>query len=157
MYTLIANDMGGEVALGTSGAVVKNVKKYYCGQHVGMGELPGSDGYCGPDDGPQCYSCVLFTDSVPENLAEIAALRAAKTQYTKSLGREDRQHRQLELELRKEVDVQTKMVRELETDKETGQKRILELEAGAMVGQRRIRELEAGAAGDEWTRECEKV
>jgi hypothetical protein len=129
MYTRIANDMGGEVALGTSG----------------------------PDDGPQCYSCVRFTDSVPENIAEIAALRAAKTQYTKSLGREDRQHRQEELELRKEVDVQTKMVRELESDKEAGEKWIRELEAGTVVGQRRIRDLEAGATGDEWTRDCEKV
>ncbi len=84
-------------------------------------------------------------------------MRAAKTQYTKSLGRADRQHRQEELELRKEVDVQTKMVRELEPDKEAGEKWIRELEAGTVVGQRRIHDLEAGATGDEWTRDCEKV
>ncbi len=93
MYTIIANDMGKDVALGTAGA---GVKKYYCGNHFGMGELPGTDGYCGPDDGDQCYSCVRFTVGVPENLAEIAALRAANAQYAKSLGRADRQRREQE-------------------------------------------------------------
>ena len=33
---------------------------YYCGNFVGMDQLPGSDGHCGPDDGPQCASCIKF-------------------------------------------------------------------------------------------------
>ncbi len=48
-------------------------------------------------------------------------------------------------------------MRELETELGLKKKRIRELEATAGAGQKRIRELEAGAAGDEWTRECEKV
>jgi hypothetical protein len=47
MYTIIANDMGKEVALGTRGAGVNTI---YCGLYVGEVELPETDGYCGPFD-----------------------------------------------------------------------------------------------------------
>ena len=32
-------------------------KLQYCGRFVGEEALPGSDGQCGPDDGPQCADC----------------------------------------------------------------------------------------------------
>ena len=37
---------------------------HYCGQFVGP-SLVFSDGYCGPDDGPQCPECVRFQTTVP--------------------------------------------------------------------------------------------
>ena len=147
MHTIIVNDMGKNVALGTRGA---GVNTYYCGLHVGRGALPESDGYCGPDDGPACYSCVRFAGGVPEHLAEIAALRAVEAQCKKREARAERQREEQERALRRELDAQKRLVRGLEADKQAAEVRI-----GA--GQKRIRELEAGAAGDEWTRECEKV
>ena len=72
-YSCIANDMGNQAALGTSG---EGINMYYCGGLFGRAVIPGSDGYCGPDDGPQCASCARFTKRVPENIAEIAKLRA---------------------------------------------------------------------------------
>jgi hypothetical protein len=30
---------------------------YYCGRHLGTELIPGSDGRCGPDSGPQCRDC----------------------------------------------------------------------------------------------------
>jgi hypothetical protein len=34
--------------------------KYYCGRVIGVELLPGSDGVCGPDNGPQCTHCANF-------------------------------------------------------------------------------------------------
>ena len=31
--------------------------KYYCGRVIGRERLPGSDGQCGPTNGPQCEEC----------------------------------------------------------------------------------------------------
>eukprot|EP00756_Hemistasia_phaeocysticola_P011012 Hpha_TRINITY_DN15076_c5_g5::TRINITY_DN15076_c5_g5_i1::g.124934::m.124934 len=36
--------------------------RFYCGRHFGSA-LPRSDGYCGPNNGPQCRSCTLFQNS----------------------------------------------------------------------------------------------
>ena len=30
---------------------------YYCGRMLGQEQIPGSDGRCGPDNGPQCIAC----------------------------------------------------------------------------------------------------
>ena len=139
MYTRIANDMGNIVALGTSGA---GVNLYYCAKEFGRVAIPGSDGFCGPDDGPQCNSCARFTKRVPENIAEIARLRADKQEYSRILQRRATEHDEESDQLRKELDLQKKMVRELQAANKTGEKRIRELETGA---------------GDEWTRECDKV
>jgi septal ring factor EnvC (AmiA/AmiB activator) len=92
---------------------------------------------------------------VPEHLAEIAALRAVEAQYKKREARADRQRREQEVALRRELEVEKRLVHGLEADKRASEERIRELEAGAGVGQKRIRELEAGASGDEWTRMCD--
>ena len=126
MYTRIANDNNKEVALGTEG---KGINKFYCNQWQGTAALPGSDGVCGPDNGPQCGSCARFTKGL---------LRA--------LGRADVNSSKETLEIQKELDLQKKMVRELQADKQAGEKRIRELETAA-----------GAEAGDEWTRECNKV
>ena len=34
--------------------------KYYCGRFFGTRQLPNSNGYCGPNNGPQCQSCQRF-------------------------------------------------------------------------------------------------
>jgi len=33
------------------------VSNFYCGREVGVNRVPGSDGFCGPNHGPQCPSC----------------------------------------------------------------------------------------------------
>ena len=33
---------------------------HYCGRHLGVELIPGSDGQCGPTNGPQCQSCRRF-------------------------------------------------------------------------------------------------
>jgi hypothetical protein len=152
MYTIIANDMGKKVALGTAGA---GVNKYYCGLYVGMKELPESDGYCGPVDGPPCFSCERFAGGVSEEHKELAALRAVEAQCKKNLARADRQRREQEVALRRELETEKRLVRGLEADKRASEQRIHALEARAGIGQKRIHELEAGATGDEWTRMCD--
>ena len=145
MHTIIANDMGKEVALGTKGA---GVNTYYCGLHVGDVDLPETERYCGPFDGEACHSCVRFASQVPEEHKELLKLRAAKAQCEQSLERWDRQRRSQEAALRRELEAEKRLVRGLEADRQAAEVRI-----GA--GQKRIRELEAGAAGDEWTRMCD--
>jgi hypothetical protein len=34
--------------------------KIYCNRHLGIEAIPGSDGRCGPVDGPQCSDCFEF-------------------------------------------------------------------------------------------------
>ena len=128
MHTIIANDMGKEVALGTKGA---GVNTYYCGLHVGDVECPETEGYCGPFDGEACFSCKRFAGRVSEEHMELLKLRAVKAQCEQTLERADRQRRSQEAALRRELDAQTKMVRRLEADKRAGEERI-----GA--GQKRI-------------------
>jgi hypothetical protein len=152
MHTIIANDMGKNVALGTRGAGVNTI---YCGLYVGVGELPETDGYCGPFDGETCYSCVRKKGGVSEEHMELLKLRAVKAQCKQSLEYADRQRRSQETALRRDLETEKRLVRELEADKQSAEERIRALEAGAGAGQKRIRELEAGASGDEWTRMCD--
>jgi len=146
MHTIIANDMGKAVALGTRGAGVHTI---YCGLYV-EGQCSETEGYCGPVDGEACCSCVRKKGGVSEEHMELLKLRAVKAQCEQRLECWERQRRSQETALRRELEAEKRLVRELEADKQAGEVRI-------WAGQKRIRELEAGAAGDEWTRECEKV
>jgi hypothetical protein len=145
MYTIIANDMGKAVALGTKGA---GVNTYYCGLHVGRVALPESDGYCGPFEGEACRSCQRFAGGVSEEHMELLKLRAVKAQCEQRLECWERQREEQERALRRELDAQKRLVRELEADKQAAEVRIA-------AGKKRIRELEAGAGDDEWTRMCD--
>jgi hypothetical protein len=147
MHTIIANDMGKAVALGTRGAGVHTI---YCGLYVGVVALPETDGYCGPFDGEACTSCVRKKGGVSEEHMELLKLRAVKAQCEQTLVTAGRQREEQERALRRELEAGKRLVRELEADKQAGEVMIA-------AGQKRIRELEAGGAGDEWTRECEKV
>ena len=42
---------------GTTGA---GLGRYYCGRQLGVEAIPGSDGRCGPYDGPQCQGCQAY-------------------------------------------------------------------------------------------------
>jgi len=49
----VRNKAGVVVRLGKGGCA--NI--YYCGRRFGIGQIQGSDGYCGPNNGPQCPDC----------------------------------------------------------------------------------------------------
>ena len=51
------NRAGVPMALG-SGSTASN---YYCGRRLGTSVIPGSDGQCGPNNGPQCPDCKGLT------------------------------------------------------------------------------------------------
>jgi len=52
----MTNDEDAPVALGN----YVYAYKYYCGRYLGTEAIPGSDGKCGPNSGPQCSSCCRF-------------------------------------------------------------------------------------------------
>ena len=69
-----ANDEGAPVALSTQSG---HTNRYYCGRHLGRAAIPGSDGQCGPNNGPQCQSCVRF-QARPVNPPTLAPFRSTK-------------------------------------------------------------------------------
>ena len=68
------NDEGAPVALSTQSG---HMNRYYCGRHLGRAAIPGSDGQCGPNNGPQCQSCVRF-QARPVNPPTLAPLGSTK-------------------------------------------------------------------------------
>lgn len=42
------------------GIGLKGSTNYYCGRFVGRDALPGSDGFCGPWNGPNCKRCHMY-------------------------------------------------------------------------------------------------
>ena len=54
-FTSRINDEGAEVFPGR-----QERHRYYCGRNLGRAAIPGSDGRCGPTNGPQCQSCIRF-------------------------------------------------------------------------------------------------
>ena len=81
-----SNDEGAPVVRGRQWT-----SHYYCGRMLGREAIPGSDGRCGPSDGPQCASCKrlqaavkagtlsdLFSERPPSTRARIQ-FSAAKT------------------------------------------------------------------------------
>jgi len=53
------NDEGAHVAFGNG----RGASKYYCGRRLGKEAIPGSNGSCGPNNGPQCASCRRFQNA----------------------------------------------------------------------------------------------
>jgi hypothetical protein len=68
------NDEGAPVALSTQSG---HTHRYYCGRHLGRAAIPGSDGQCGPNNGPQCQSCVRF-QARPVNPPTLAPFGSTK-------------------------------------------------------------------------------
>ena len=44
---------------------------YYCGRNLGISLIPGSDGRCGFNDGPQCPDCKVFVASETQTAAQL--------------------------------------------------------------------------------------
>lgn len=146
MYTGIFNDEGAEVALSTS---VGYTNLFYCSRTLGEAALPGSDGQCGPDGGPQCESCKRFQATpLSPRTAEIAELRGRNTWYQDSLMQAaSNASADLEAQRRQSQNTEARLRAE-----------ILELQKELGLKKQKIRELNAAAeVGDEWTRECDKV
>lgn len=62
----VANDEGAPVALGNDKYAAQGhdgSSKYYCGRWLGRDAIPGTDGQCGPEGGPQCASCRRFQEA----------------------------------------------------------------------------------------------
>ena len=53
------NDEGAPVSI-TTRPGSGDEGKYYCGRRLGRSMIPGSDGQCGPNNGPQCASCLRY-------------------------------------------------------------------------------------------------
>mmetsp|Transcript_96631 Transcript_96631/g.259813 ORF Transcript_96631/g.259813 Transcript_96631/m.259813 type:complete len:266 (+) Transcript_96631:2-799(+) len=51
------NDQGAPVARGSDRSCSQ---LFYCGRNLGTAAIPGSDGRCGPSNGPQCSSCKRY-------------------------------------------------------------------------------------------------
>ena len=77
MYFTIFNDDGAPLSLGT---LPGHTKTFYCSRKMNM---PGSDGRCGPDNGPPCPSCVLFnTKPRSREIDTIVSLQAQSKKDT---------------------------------------------------------------------------
>jgi hypothetical protein len=50
----------------------------YCGEWVGVQNLPGSDGQCGPLNGPQCEECTNMQRKAPANQALLLDISTQK-------------------------------------------------------------------------------
>lgn len=70
----VARKYGAGAPKNDAGATVRRSGRlFYCGRRLGINAIPGSDGQCGPLDGPQCISCKRYqakTDPLPHNTAQ---------------------------------------------------------------------------------------
>jgi hypothetical protein len=57
------NDDGATVSQGSDS---RYSHLFYCGRRLGRDAIPGSDGQCGPTNGPQCASCKRFQAALPK-------------------------------------------------------------------------------------------
>eukprot|EP01126_Amoeba_proteus_P062028 TRINITY_DN8381_c0_g1_i14.p1 TRINITY_DN8381_c0_g1~~TRINITY_DN8381_c0_g1_i14.p1 ORF type:complete len:761 (-),score=90.56 TRINITY_DN8381_c0_g1_i14:158-2440(-) len=60
---------------------------YYCGRHFGVSALPGSDGFCGPEDGPQCEDCIQYQREHPVQQAVVRKLGSGRFSHLYYCGR----------------------------------------------------------------------
>ena len=70
----LVNDEGDVVAFGTS---IGCQGTFYCGRRKGVSAIPGSDGRCGPDDGPACQSCCRLFEAFTNRRVPPYCYRAA--------------------------------------------------------------------------------
>ena len=73
----VTNDEGAVVALGQD--------LYYCGRRLGREAIPGSDGMCGPSNGPQCRSCKRYQARGPlsgqRGASDLVACQSPNTRW----------------------------------------------------------------------------
>ena len=77
------NDEGCKIRLGTDpGRGGKGLVSWYCGRNMA---IKGSDGTCGPNNGPQCPSCIRFTKDPAGHMAKLQKEQAmAQAQLAKN-------------------------------------------------------------------------
>lgn len=63
IFPELLNDEGAPVQRST---LAGHTHLWYCSRSLGMDALPGSDGCCGPNDGPQCWACEKYKPGVKE-------------------------------------------------------------------------------------------
>lgn len=85
----LVNGEGNPVKLGTNAAAgvfgsASSATLYYCGQ---LRDIPGSDGRCGPNNGPQCASCVEFQKKNASKLAQHQMITCAACGTKKMMSR----------------------------------------------------------------------
>jgi hypothetical protein len=68
----LVNDEGDVVAFGTSTGFQVT---FYCGKHKGMRAIPGSNGHCGPNNGPACQSCSRLLQAFIKSEADLGRNR----------------------------------------------------------------------------------
>jgi hypothetical protein len=66
IVTGLLNTAGFPMTLGSDLPTImksrSRVDRYYCSRILGQSAIPGSDGQCGPNDGPQCKDCKTAQD-----------------------------------------------------------------------------------------------
>mmetsp|Transcript_87487 Transcript_87487/g.245656 ORF Transcript_87487/g.245656 Transcript_87487/m.245656 type:complete len:403 (-) Transcript_87487:14-1222(-) len=73
------NDEGAPVRLSSQAAFST---RYYCGRRLGRDAIPGSDGRCGPNNGPQCSSCARYQTRGAEATDQVDVTWTAVANYS---------------------------------------------------------------------------
>ena len=77
MAKVYRNDENAAVGRGTD---YNCLHLFYCGRRLGRKAIPGSDGKCGPNNGPQCDSCKRFQKYGPQGVAFKAEMNKFRAQ-----------------------------------------------------------------------------
>ena len=76
--TKIFNARGHQVERGRASRELRSsggVDKLYCGKRY---DIPGTDGRCGPENGPQCKYCVFLQAALPRSVVSLRSLRSTR-------------------------------------------------------------------------------
>ena len=74
-----ASKSTGDGLIRTLGTSPGYTNLFYCGRSLGSRAIPGSDGQCGPNNGPQCTACVKYQREqgyIPPTLPDASKLAA---------------------------------------------------------------------------------
>lgn len=71
------NDEGCKLFRGSG----SDLDRWYCSRVLGEEAIPGSDGRCGPNSGPQCASCTRFQETWQVNDEWFPVQRASNGLY----------------------------------------------------------------------------
>jgi hypothetical protein len=79
----MVNREGNPVKPGTETGAFGIPRLWYCGQ---MRSIDGSDGYCGPNNGPQCVSCIEFQMKNGSQLCPASCVECSTTKMVCQMG-----------------------------------------------------------------------
>ena len=78
------NDQGAHIEQGLDG------ETWYCGRMLGRAAIPGSNGQCGPRDGPHCASCQRYQEMTSTTRPASSEARSLVVTVTRRLHGEGR-------------------------------------------------------------------